>query len=152
MGELKFDKIGNIKENILKISAQLFLNQGYENTTIRQIAKSCGIGRGHLYYYFRKKEDILIHMFTQILNKIYDDLIENCDDKTEVFLNYALIQCIYIYTLVYNEKLFRIYLEGSKVEIVRRAAQNSLNEFGIKSAKSMNYNLNPKDLYFSIII
>ena len=75
--------IGDLEKNILRVSTELFLNQGYENTTIRQIAEASGICRGHLYYYFKKKEDILIHIFKQILFKIYNDVIERNDDKTE---------------------------------------------------------------------
>ena len=86
MKELKAETINDIEKNILKISTKLFLDQGYDNTTIRQIAEASGIGRGHLYYYFRKKEDILIHIFKQILNKIYNDVIESSDDKTEILL------------------------------------------------------------------
>ena len=55
MNELKSPTISNMEKNILKISTELFLNQGYDKTTIRQIAEESGIGRGHLYYYFKKK-------------------------------------------------------------------------------------------------
>ena len=50
MKELKAETINDIEKNILKISTKLFLDQGYDNTTIRQIAEASGIGRGHLYY------------------------------------------------------------------------------------------------------
>lgn len=152
MDKLNTSTISDIEKNILNISTQLFLNQGYDKTTIRQIADASGIGRGHLYYYFRKKEDILIYIFKQILNKIYDDVIESNDDKTEVILSYAVIQCIYTYTLVFNKKLFRIYIEGSNVEIIRRAAQNILIDLFKKKSKDMNYDLNEKNIRFSITI
>lgn len=152
MNELKMQTISDMEKNILKVSTQLFLDQGYDKTTIRQIAEKCGIGRGHLYYYFRKKEDILIHIFKQILNKIYDDVIESSDDKTEVLLSYATIQCVYTYTLVLNEKLFRIYLQGSNIEIVRRAAQNILIDLCKKKAEDMNYDIREKDICFSVTI
>lgn len=152
MNEFKIQTISDMEKNILKVSTQLFLDQGYDKTTIRQIAEECGIGRGHLYYYFRKKEDILIHIFKQILNKIYDDVIESSDDKTEVLLSYATIQCVYTYTLVLNEKLFRIYLQGSNIEIVRRAAQNILIDLCKKKAEDMNYDISEKDICFSVTI
>ena len=66
----------DIEEQIIKKSFNLFLVNGYEKTTIRQIADSVGIGRGHLYYYFKKKEDILLFIYKTILNKIYE-LISN---------------------------------------------------------------------------
>ena len=49
MNELKSPTISDMERNILKISTELFLNQGYDKTTIRQIAEKSGIGRGHLY-------------------------------------------------------------------------------------------------------
>lgn len=152
MYELKTPTISDIEKNILRVSTELFLNQGYDKTTIRQIAEASGIGRGHLYYYFRKKEDILIHIFKEILNKIYDDVIESSDDQTEILLSYAKIQCIYTYTLVLNEKLFRIYLQGSNIDIVRRAAQNILIDLCKKKAQDMNYNISEKDICFSVTI
>ena len=63
MKELKAETINDIEKNILKISTKLFLDQGYDNTTIRQIAEASGIGRGHLYYYFRKKR---IYLFISL--------------------------------------------------------------------------------------
>lgn len=152
MYELKTPTISDIEKNILRVSTELFLNQGYDKTTIRQIAEASGIGRGHLYYYFRKKEDILIHIFKEILNKIYEDVIESSDDQTEILLSYAKIQCIYTYTLVLNEKLFRIYLQGSNIDIVRRAAQNILIDLCKKKAQDMNYNISQKDICFSVTI
>ena len=40
MKELKAETINDIEKNILKISTKLFLDQGYDNTTIRQIAEA----------------------------------------------------------------------------------------------------------------
>ncbi|WP_455538547.1 TetR/AcrR family transcriptional regulator [Terrisporobacter sp.] len=144
--------INDIEKNILMVSTKLFIDQGYDKTTIRQIAEAAGMGRGHLYYYFRKKEDILIHIFKQIINKIYDDVIERSNDTNEILLSYALIQCIYTYVLVYNEKLFRIYIQASDIEIVRREAQNILIDLCKKKSKEINHNISDKDICFSVTI
>ena len=169
----------DIEEQIIKKSFNLFLVNGYEKTTIRQIADSVGIGRGHLYYYFRKKEDILIHIFKQILNKIYNDVIESSDDKTEdillfiyktilnkiyelisnhhmndseLLLNYAVTQCLYTYTIVRYEKLFRIYIEASKVPVIRKEYVNLLIELFEKKALETHYNVKEKDIYISVAV
>jgi TetR/AcrR family transcriptional regulator, cholesterol catabolism regulator len=47
------------REHIAKSVAPLFVKQGYERTTIRDIARVCGMSMGHLYYYIGSKEDIL---------------------------------------------------------------------------------------------
>ena len=98
----------DIEEQIIKKSFNLFLVNGYEKTTIRQIADSVGIGRGHLYYYFKKKEDILLYIYKKILNKIYELISNHNMNDTELLLNYAVTQCLYTYTIVRYKNLFRI--------------------------------------------
>lgn len=49
----------NERARILKIASDLFESRGYNNVTVRDIATQAGIGRGNLYYYFKKKEDML---------------------------------------------------------------------------------------------
>ena len=45
--------------NILKISEKLFYEQGYENTSISQIAKECNLSKGALYHHFASKQEVL---------------------------------------------------------------------------------------------
>jgi len=47
------------KDNIIRIAASLFVKTGFAKTTMREIAKACGINVGTLYYYFKSKDDIL---------------------------------------------------------------------------------------------
>jgi AcrR family transcriptional regulator len=70
--------------HIAKSVAPLFVNQGYERTTIRDIARACGMSMGHLYYYIGSKEDILEimmdydqHFYSDFVKKMiasYDSL------------------------------------------------------------------------------
>ncbi len=45
--------------DILRISEELFHEQGYEKTTIQDIADHCGLSKGALYHHFRSKEEVL---------------------------------------------------------------------------------------------
>lgn len=47
------------KEQILDISFSLFLEKGYDNTSISDIVTSLDIARGTLYYHFESKEAIM---------------------------------------------------------------------------------------------
>ncbi len=47
------------KEALAKLAFDLFIEQGYENTTITQIMKAAGITKAGMYHYFSSKEDIL---------------------------------------------------------------------------------------------
>lgn len=142
----------DIEEEIIKKSFNLFLVNGYEKTTIRQIADEVGIGRGHLYYYFKKKEDILLYIYKTILNKIYELISNHNMNDTELLLNYAITQCLYTYTIVKYENLFRIYIEGSKVPIIRKEYVNLLIELFKKKAPETHYDVTEKDIYISVTV
>ena len=60
----------SIKAKLLRMYNDLMYEQGYEQTTVRQIADKCGIGRGHLYFYFSKKEQFPIALRADLLKKI----------------------------------------------------------------------------------
>ena len=49
-----------LRNKIIKISRRLFLEQGYENTTVRQVLKKAGLSTGSLYHFFKNKEEILL--------------------------------------------------------------------------------------------
>lgn len=42
----------DLKNKILQVAGELFDENGYSNTSVRDIAEKVGIGRGLLYYYF----------------------------------------------------------------------------------------------------
>ena len=155
----------DIEEQIIKKSFNLFLVNGYEKTTIRRIADAAGIGynyrmsnivagigRGHLYYYFKKKEDILLYIYKTIFNKIYELISNHHMNDTELLLNYAVTQCLYTYTIVRYESLFRIYIEASTVPIIRKEYVNILVDLFKKKALETHYNVAEKDIYISVTV
>ncbi len=52
------------RERILDVALDLFVAQGYDGTSLRQIAEQLGVTKAALYYHFESKEDILraLHM------------------------------------------------------------------------------------------
>jgi AcrR family transcriptional regulator len=52
------------RERILNVALELFVAQGYDGTSLRQIAEQLGVTKAALYYHFESKEDILraLHM------------------------------------------------------------------------------------------
>lgn len=45
--------------DILRVAEELFHGQGYEKTTIQNIAERCGLSKGALYHHFKSKEEVL---------------------------------------------------------------------------------------------
>lgn len=65
---------------ILDASLKLFAEQGYESTSISQIAKKAGISKGLIYNYFDSKLDLLKGMIdrlnegeTELIGKVIDE-------------------------------------------------------------------------------
>jgi AcrR family transcriptional regulator len=48
------------RHEIFGASVKLFLKNGFQETSMREIAKEAGIGKSTLYDYFRTKDDILV--------------------------------------------------------------------------------------------
>ena len=59
---------------------------------------------------------------------------------------------LYTYTIVRYEKLFRIYIEASKVPVIRKEYVNLLIELFEKKALETHYNVKEKDIYISVAV
>ncbi len=57
---------------ILEAALKLFANYGFHSTTISQIAKSAGISKGLVYTYFESKEALLLAVFHDISDFVFD--------------------------------------------------------------------------------
>jgi AcrR family transcriptional regulator len=59
------------RERILDIALDLFIEQGFDKTSLRQIAEQLGFSKAALYYHFASKDDILmaLHMRFHDLGK-----------------------------------------------------------------------------------
>lgn len=47
------------REHLIEVALQLFAQQGYEATSIKQIATSAGVAMGLLYHYFPSKNELM---------------------------------------------------------------------------------------------
>ena len=58
-----------------QVALELFAEQGYEKTSLREIAERLGVTKAALYYHFKSKEDI-VHSFTDDYFAAIDDLVD----------------------------------------------------------------------------
>ncbi|MFE2140943.1 TetR/AcrR family transcriptional regulator [Streptomyces sp. NPDC059456] len=86
---------GNTRQRIQDIALELFAEQGYEKTSLREIAERLEVTKAALYYHFKTKEDIIISVFEDLTRPI-DELIEwaqqqppTLDTKREVLRRYS---------------------------------------------------------------
>jgi AcrR family transcriptional regulator len=54
------------RERILDIALELFVEQGYEKTSLRDIATRLGTTKAALYYHFERKQDIFLELHLRL--------------------------------------------------------------------------------------
>ncbi|RJR48563.1 MAG: TetR/AcrR family transcriptional regulator [Desulfobacteraceae bacterium] len=75
-------KKGDVKEKIIRESIRLFLANGFKGTSVEEITKAVGVGKGTLYWYFKSKDEILQSIFRKFEHDFVDALIgavSDCD-------------------------------------------------------------------------
>ncbi|WP_176585567.1 TetR/AcrR family transcriptional regulator [Priestia megaterium] len=68
----------NQKEHITKTALALFSQNGYNATSMQEIAGQCGIAKGSLYKFFSSKEDLFIEIFDMCYREMFN--------KAEIFV------------------------------------------------------------------
>src|SRR5271154_1582743 len=59
------------RERILDVALDLFIENGYDGTSLREVAEQLGVTKAALYYHFASKDDILmaLHMRLHALGR-----------------------------------------------------------------------------------
>ncbi len=77
-------------QHILRHSAEIFAERGFEGASIRDISRATGISLSGLYYYFESKQELLYliqkHAFTSISSSLQLRLAATCDPEERLKL------------------------------------------------------------------
>lgn len=101
----------DLKNQIMEAAWELFLDKGYEKTTVNDIIKKAGTSKGGFYYYFKAKEELLNFLYT-IFDREYEKFYRNMDKELNSLLQLKLLsQCVsyFIETNVSVELLSALY-------------------------------------------
>ncbi|WP_424868688.1 TetR/AcrR family transcriptional regulator [Streptomyces sp. SAI-229] len=86
---------GDTRQRIQDVALELFAEQGYEKTSLREIAERLDVTKAALYYHFKTKEEILVGIFED-LSRPMEDLIEwgrhqphSLETKQEIIRRYS---------------------------------------------------------------
>ncbi|WP_328911417.1 TetR/AcrR family transcriptional regulator [Streptomyces sp. NBC_00234] len=95
MGSTSQPRRGNTRQRIQDVALRLFAEQGYEKTSLREIAEQLDVTKAALYYHFKTKEDILNSIFED-LNRPVEELIvwgkeqpRTLETKKEILVRYS---------------------------------------------------------------
>ncbi|WP_400201575.1 TetR/AcrR family transcriptional regulator, partial [Candidatus Methanarcanum hacksteinii] len=93
----KAEKTEELRRRIMDVSVELFLENGYDKTTTRQILHRADILNGSLYNIYHGKEEIFADIISEALNDSVRESEKYLDDP--MFLDkigFPLILMIYI--------------------------------------------------------
>ncbi|MGV9349696.1 TetR/AcrR family transcriptional regulator [Streptomyces spiralis] len=95
MDGTKQQRRGNTRQRIQDVALELFAEQGYEKTSLREIAERLDVTKAALYYHFKTKEEIIVSLFEDLTQPI-QDLIEwgrqqphTLETKREIIRRYS---------------------------------------------------------------
>jgi len=119
--------VENKHQQIVEGACKIFFEKGYHPTTIRDIAKACGMSMGQLYHYIHSKDDVLYLIHRHMHQVWYDYLkrsnLEKIEDPVQKFTealkqilqfqteNKKLIQFVYSESKYLDKKHFKVVLE-----------------------------------------
>ncbi|MGI5427661.1 TetR/AcrR family transcriptional regulator [Streptomyces sp. CA-179760] len=102
---------GNTRQRIQDVALGLFAEQGYEKTSLREIAERLDVTKAALYYHFKTKEEILVSIFEDLTQPI-EDLIEWGRQQPHTLATKQEIVRRYAGTLAQAAPLFRFMHEN----------------------------------------
>ncbi|WP_326698193.1 TetR/AcrR family transcriptional regulator [Streptomyces sp. NBC_01754] len=86
---------GNTRQRIQDVALDLFAEQGYDKTSLREIAERLDVTKAALYYHFKTKEDILEGIFED-MNRPIEELLawgagqpRTLETKKEILVRYS---------------------------------------------------------------
>jgi TetR/AcrR family transcriptional regulator, cholesterol catabolism regulator len=64
------------KDQIFSVGARLFAQQGYERTSLQEVAELLGLTKPALYYYYHSKEQLLYEIMSFVMDRVLADVTE----------------------------------------------------------------------------
>ncbi|MFE7980451.1 TetR/AcrR family transcriptional regulator [Streptomyces shenzhenensis] len=111
MDGTKQQRRGNTRQRIQDVALELFAEQGYEKTSLREIAERLDVTKAALYYHFKTKEEIIVSLFAD-LTKPMEELISWGEQQPHTLATKQEIVRRYSQALVDAAPLFRFMQEN----------------------------------------
>lgn len=101
------------KQAIVEAAISLFSAHGYENTSIEQIAKAAGVGKGTFYSYFQTKNDLIKVFCEYELEKIHQELVKRSNKDASILEQMLTIYMTEFHHVTQNREFGRLYMRES---------------------------------------
>ncbi len=117
---------GDTRARIQEVAVQLFAEQGYEKTSLREIAERLDVTKAALYYHFKSKEDIVGSLVEDYFGQI-DALISWARTQPRTAATRGTILRRYVAIVADGDEVFRM-LHQNQAAVNSLAAAKSRGE------------------------
>lgn len=102
--------MNNLKDDILSVSLSLFNKHGIDGVKTRDIAEKAGISLGNLTYYYPTKNDIVLALCRQFIDRVDEELVDEPAPNGLLYM-YHLVKRVFLIQLEYRFILNARYAE-----------------------------------------
>lgn len=113
----KKEKAEESKRELLKAAYQLFLENGYAKTGMRQIAAKAGVSHGLITYYFKNKREVAVALMKQKMDQFAAAVHRYVDWEQEPVLYSAVLERL-TYTVFSTPIFFEFYRDTLREDIL----------------------------------
>ncbi len=140
------------KEEIKRIAAEVFVEKGFDNTTMEDLVRATGLSKGGFYHYYKNTTDIIYDM---MLDGIYyrNEIIKKSYEK-EKSISIEFLAKEMTKKVIDNHPYLAVYVEfllakkrNEKLEKIYKLLKNKTQE----TFKSINIDLNKYNISFEYI-
>src|SRR4249920_1681061 len=78
VAETRSTKGAATRDQILNAAARLIHVQGYQSTSLDDVLRESGVGKGNFYYHFKSKEELGYAILDQIIASFLERTLEPC--------------------------------------------------------------------------
>lgn len=106
----------DMRERILDVALELFNEQGYDKTSLREIAERLDVTKAALYYHFKSKADILLALHLR-LHELGGGLLDELDrlpDERAVVAAWPQLIDHFIEQVLANRDLFLVHQRNQR--------------------------------------
>ncbi|MBO5270201.1 MAG: TetR/AcrR family transcriptional regulator [Clostridia bacterium] len=137
-----------MKKKVIRTAAQMFLEDGYQSTTIRGIAERSGVEKHSILYVFGEKEAILCELVQLVLEAQFDRVSELMEYKTDdKILFYAVETVLQLYMAESSEHIREMYTVSYSMPNSSKIVYNTITEKLEKIFEEHLPNLEARDFY-----
>lgn len=103
------------RQAILHSAANLFRKKGFEETSIEELARVVGIGKGTIYGYFQTKSDILKELWENKLERLHEELTTNADKRIPVSQQMVRIYLSEFNQITQSREFSRLFMQQTTI-------------------------------------